>query len=175
MKYFIAGLLTVYLNISFANTYIEHYVFYHLSHKNLNDIKNYLWKSAESKISDDDASYILGILYLGEYGFPRNLKLAKYFLEKSASMKNPRAIHSVGDGYYSGDTHPKNLKKALEYYENAGKLGYGPSQFNAGIIYMKYIKNNIKAMYWFKKAFNNKNLDNSIRQKIKDYIDEINR
>jgi TPR repeat protein len=155
-------------NIAQANNqFINYYVFKWIDEQP-DVVESYLLKS----IPNAEAAYILGTLYLGEYNFPKDLKKANYYLTMSAAQNNPAAIYSIGDGYYCGDIREKNLQKALEYYEKAAKLGYGPAQFNAGIILLNTGKSEMelkRAIFWLDKA--SKNLDdlNSMTISAKKY------
>ncbi|MDR3030815.1 MAG: sel1 repeat family protein, partial [Holosporales bacterium] len=148
-------LATIYSALAY-NKFINHYIFNWIE-TNPKVAEDYLLNS----LSNPEASYILGTLYLGGYkGFPQSLKKADYFLTISANQNNPAAISSIGDGYYCGDIRKKNLKKALEYYEKAARLGFGPAQFNAGIILLNTgtAESELRmAIFWLDKA--SKNLD----------------
>jgi len=64
----------------------------------------------------------------------------------------------LGALYYEGKLIPKNLKKALFWFELAGNDGDSLAQYNAGIIYSfevdekEYPDRYDKALYWFKKV-----------------------
>jgi TPR repeat protein len=77
----------------------------------------------------------------------------------AANAGLPEAMNSLGDAYYSGDIREKNIDKALTWYEKAAKLGYGPAQFNAGIVLLRRTSNKRdlrQAIYYFDKAYHNK-------------------
>lgn len=163
----------IFIDICSANKFIESYVITHMQRNDTEIVKKYLWKNSETRFAKSDFPYILGMMYLGTFDFEKNLKFAGYFLKRSASMKNKKALNAVADGYYTGDTEVKNLKKAIEYYEISAKLGYGVAQFNAGIVYLKHFKNYKKAVYWLEKACDNhEDLDKIVRQKAKEYLNE---
>jgi TPR repeat protein len=118
----------------FCRRYIEQYVFAHID-KNPKIIERYLWIAAESS---PEAAYILGLLYIDGNFFEKNLKLAKNFLRRSLSLQYLPAYQAVGDGYYSGDTEERDIKMAFQTYEAGAKRGYGPCQFNAGLLLFKH-------------------------------------
>lgn len=108
--------------------------------------------------------FMYGTILLQE----KNFKQADIYITKAANTKLPEALNSIGDGYYSGDIRPKNHVKALEYYRWAAKMGYGPAQINAGVVFLKHAKTAKgvrKAIHWFSKAINNPEMED-----LKPYI-----
>jgi len=92
----------------------------------------------------------------------------KYTLE-DALVGRGTARADLGDLYYDGKLINKNFKKALFWYELAGKDGDYIGQYNAAIIYSfevddkDYPDRYNKALYWFKKAAENGNVDAQIQ------------
>lgn len=124
------------------NIFISQYVF-EWGEKNPKIVENYLRASLDTNAV---SAYILGNLYLWGIFFQKDMQKADWFITKAANMKLPEAINSIGDGYYSGDIRPQNIKMALKYYKKAANMGFGVSQFNAGIVLLNTAKS-IKALY----------------------------
>jgi TPR repeat protein len=129
-----------------TNQYISNYVFTHID-ENRELVLQYLKTNADTT---KDASYILGIIYYES----RQFDLSNYYIWKAATAGHKPAINVVGDMYYSDK---KDIKNAEKHYKMAAKMGYGPSQFNLGIIYLRHLKNRRLARYWLLKASKNKN------------------
>jgi TPR repeat protein len=120
-------------------------VFSHIDN-NREVVLRYLKENADTI---KDASYILGLIYY-ESG---QIDLSNYYIWKAAIAGHRPAINALGDMYYSGK---KDIKNAQKYYRRAAIMGYGPSQFNLGIIYLKHHRNRRLAIYWLLKASRNK-------------------
>ena len=108
-------------------------------------------KFLKSKLDDPYCCYLFGSILLTE----KNIKLADIYITRAANYNLPEALNSLGDGYYSGDIRPKNIKMALHYYIKAAKLNYWPGQFNTGAVYLRHFKTKRdlrKALYWFNTA-----------------------
>ena len=113
-------------------------------------VKKYLM----ANINEPYCCFMYGTILLNE----KNFRQADIYITKAANMNLPEAFNSIGDGYYSGDIRAKNHEKALIYYLRAAKMGYGPAQFNAGVVFFKYAKTKkgiLKSIYWLKQAINN--------------------
>lgn len=136
------------------NVFINNYVFSWID-KNPKVVEKFLL----SGLQNPDCSYILGRLYLGELSKSFfDLEKADRFLQMAANQNHKAALNAIGDGYYSGDIRKKDLQKALEYYEKSAKLGFGPAQFNAGIVLLrnwKTAKDLRKSIFWLDKASKN--------------------
>jgi TPR repeat protein len=139
------------------NQFINSYIFKWLD-KQPKIVESYLMSSSREKSPNSTALYLLGILHLnGTFG-ERNVKKADWYITKAANMGLPEAINSIGDGYYSGDIREKNAEVALEFYEKAASLGFGPAQFNAGVVLLKTAKckqDLKKAIFFLDKAEKN--------------------
>lgn len=171
MKKWFVGALILGCDVS-ARDFIQNYVEAHIfEHPEM--VKSYLWASAERNA---DAAYNLGMLYLSDGYFKKNVKIAEYFIKKASSMGDKRAIKALGDGYYSGDIVEADVNRAIQYYEKSGHLGYGPAQYSAGVVYMKYMpaldkKTALKkAIYWFKKAVANVEFDDLMRKSASEFL-----
>lgn len=147
---------------TYSNTYkiqVDNYISAWLD-TNPEVVKKYLL----ANINVPYCCFMYGTILLQE----RKFEQADVYITKAANIGLPEALNSVGDGYYSGDIRPKNHAKALEYYRWAAKKGYGPAQFNAGIVFLKYAKTAKgirKAIYWLNKA-----IDNPEMKELKPYI-----
>ena len=151
------ALFFISLNCNASNEYIRKYVFEWL-YNDKNVALNYLEKSVNIEKPSADAAFILGSLYLDEITVKKNLEKADYYITLAANLNHSGAINSIGDGYYTGDIREKDIQKALVYYEKSAKLGYGPAQFNAGVVCLKLAtckKDLKKAIFWLDKASKN--------------------
>jgi TPR repeat protein len=128
-----------------SNQYITDYAFAHIE-KNKNNVIQYLKRNADTNA---EAAYILGLLYKDD----SLIDLSFYYIWKAAQSKHVKAINALGDIYYSDK---KDMKNAIRHYRVAASMGYGPSQFNLGIIYLKHKKKYKLAKYWLLKASQNK-------------------
>lgn len=144
----------LFLHCCFANNvFISKYVF-EWGAKDPTIVEKYL----RSSISNPVSSYILGTLYLTGTILKKDLQKADWYITKAANMNLPEAINSIGDAYYSGDIRPRNIEKALENYQRAADLGFGPAQFNAGVVLIKTAKNQKdlkRAIFYLDKASKN--------------------
>jgi TPR repeat protein len=123
-------------------------------------VENYLTKSVEKSNTDPYAAYILGMLYLEGVILRRDCRKAKHYLLLAAKLGSVEALNAIGDCFYSGDVFPKSTNCALYYYEKAAKSGYGPAQFNAGIVLLNSRKSKtylLKAVNYLDKASRNSN------------------
>jgi TPR repeat protein len=55
----------------------------------------------------------------------------------------------MGDCYLSGIGTEKNHEEALRYYKMAADFGFGPGQFNCGILYKKGKKPDFHQSYYY--------------------------
>ena len=56
--------------------------------------------------------------------------------EKRMEAGDAIAIHEIGVHYFHGDnSHPQDIRKALEFYKRAGDLGHAESYNNIGVAY----------------------------------------
>lgn len=167
MKRYILAIILFSCSVCAENKFINHYVFT-WGERYPAIVEKYLWNS----IDNPDAAYILGNLYLSGTFFKKDLRNADLFITMAANKKLPEAINSVGDGYYSGDIRQKNVEMALMYYKSAARLGFGPAQFNAGIVLLRTAKTKndlVSAIFYLDKACKNSNLDESITAAARRY------
>ncbi|MDR1289065.1 MAG: sel1 repeat family protein [Holosporales bacterium] len=153
--------LSLYLLITngFAgNPFIEHYVWY-WADIDPSVVEDYLKRGAEQPSGSAYAAYLLGTLYLNDNILRKDLWKARYYLTLAANLGSPEAMNSLGDGFYSGDIFEKNTNCALFYYIKAARLGFGPAQFNAGIVLLKMAKSKTdlrRAVFYLDKASKNR-------------------
>ncbi len=127
------------------NQYINHYVFTYLSAQE-GVVFDYLLKNYQHV---PEISYILGKLYLQS----GKRDLANYFIWKASTKHYQPAINAMGDWFY---TDKQDIKNAVQYYKKAANMGYGPAQFNLGIVYLKHYKNYRLAYTFLAKAAQNR-------------------
>ncbi len=159
------------LNVFAENKFINNYVF-EWCDKDPQSIEKYLKNSINGDKRNANAAYALGSLYLNGIGLKQDIKKADLYITIAANLNLPEAINSIGDGYYSGDIRHKNIKMALEYYEKAAKMGFGPAQFNAGVVLMNSAKSKKdleKAIFYLDKASKNRDDLNSMTESAKKY------
>jgi TPR repeat protein len=81
------------------------------------------------------ALYLLSYIYLMPSSHHLNFQKGLALLEKAVSLNYAPAIDELAGLYLSGEGVEKNEEKALHYYLKGADAGYGPSQFNSGIMY----------------------------------------
>lgn len=86
----------------------------------------------EAEKNDAEACFFLSqIKLLGEYKF---VESGLALLRKSISLGFAPAMDTLAGYYLHGEFLPKDHQTALMYYQLAANRGYGPSQFNYGIM-----------------------------------------
>lgn len=108
---------------------------HHLIHENFDVVQRYLDNLVE--IGSTEALYLKGYCLLNGYAYPTNKEEANSYFKRAADKNFPPALASLGDSYLEGDGVKKDPLEALICYEKASKLGYGPAQFNVGILFMR--------------------------------------
>ncbi|MDR1034746.1 MAG: sel1 repeat family protein [Holosporales bacterium] len=142
-----------------GNSFIGYYVLNWASRNASSVVENYLKKSAQRPASNAYAAYLLGTLYLEDNILQKDLWKARYYLTLAANLGSPEAMNSLGDGFYSGDIFERNTNCALYYYLRAARCGFGPAQFNAGIVLLQTAKNRRdlrRAVFYLDKASKNR-------------------
>lgn len=94
------------------------------------------------------------------------IRVAKYWLEKSAEQHNSDAEFNLGIIYYEASKLEKNCKKAFELFEKSAKQGNSKAQFYLGKMYQygDWGKPDIKkAKFWYLKAIES---DENILEKV---------
>ncbi|WP_391529685.1 tetratricopeptide repeat protein [Photorhabdus akhurstii] len=87
-----------------------------------------------------DANFLLGRLY-SDISLPsseRDHEMAKYYYKRALDLdkNHTLALFWLGLAYESGDSDKQNAKKALEFYERAGRQGLLKAYNNMAVIYL---------------------------------------
>jgi hypothetical protein len=86
---------------------------------------------------DAHALYLSAAIYLSPTLGHLNPEKGLGLLRKSAEQNYPPALDELAGLYLAGVFVEKDQKKALQLYTMAAQRGYGPSQFNCGIMNKK--------------------------------------
>ncbi len=113
-------------------TSIEHYVYHHLYEGNFSTVLTFLHNLEQQ--NNVEGMHLLGIIYLEGYTDIKDARLANYYFSKASALGFLPAMKSLADSYLSGDGVEKNEQTAFLIYEKAAMDGYGPAQFNTGIM-----------------------------------------
>ncbi len=81
------------------------------------------------------AQALLGNMYRGGHGVPKNLQRAAYWYGKAAAQGHRGAAFNLGDMYESGDGLPVDFNKAAANYDVSARQGFPEAQFALGIEY----------------------------------------
>ena len=123
---------------------------------------------------DGEGAFLLSLSYL--FGTKKQTEEGLRLMAYAVSKNHPPALDTMAGFYLHGDFVSQDKNKALSLYEKSANLGYGPSQFNCGIMYGKgdgNLKNYEKAyVYLSLAALNTKDLD-LITQNAAHYRDEV--
>lgn len=113
-------------------TSIEHYVYHHLYEGNFATVLTFLHHLEQQ--NNAEGMYFLGVIYLEGYTKIADAKLANYYFSKASALGFLPAMKSLADSYMVGEGVEKNERTAFLIYEKAAIDGYGPAQFNVGIM-----------------------------------------
>lgn len=113
-------------------TSIEQYVYRHLYEGNSEVVLNFLHHLEEQ--GNAEGIYLLGVIYLEGYTEIKDVRLANYYFNKASALGSLSALKALADSYMAGDGVEKNQHTAFIIYKNAAMRGYGPAQFNVGIM-----------------------------------------
>ena len=161
MKYILSFVLIIFSTLSQANSSsIESYSYHHLRLGNTTEVFQFLKNLSD--FNNSEALFLLGMMHLNGDGTPQNIPYANTLFEKSALLGNAAAYKALADSFLVGDDVEQDSKMALSFYKKSADLGYGPGQFNCGIM----LKNgdgtpvNLPhAYYYLCLASSNKDLD----------------
>lgn len=131
-QYFLALLLATTPVFAKDSSPIEHYVMQHVQAGQPDAAEKFL-KTLE-EMNSPEGLFWLGQYYLEGYNGTKDSGTATQYFQRSAALGFVPALNAVADSYLIGDGIDKNPVKALEYYEAAAQKGYGPAQFNAGVL-----------------------------------------
>ncbi|CAK8696804.1 protein sel-1 homolog 3-like isoform X2 [Clavelina lepadiformis] len=98
--------------------------------RNLNAAFEYYKKAAQG--GDPTALYDYGVILLKGHGTEADAEKGVEVLKQAADHQNPGALNTLG-WYYS--TKEVNMTKAMEYFEQADKLGSVDAAYNIGHMY----------------------------------------
>jgi len=100
---------------------------------------------------DPHAFYLMAIIYLSPTTKYYNFQKGFFYLQQAVFQNYAPALDELAGLYLAGEGVEKNEAKALHFYIQASHLGYGPSQFNCGIMYKngQGIKPDLKKAYLY--------------------------
>lgn len=104
---------------------------------------------------NNEARYILGMMFLRGEHFEKNVDRAIEFLDLAASEGYIKAQSELGDLYYEGELVKKDIRQAIKYFGNAAELGDAKAQYRLGELYLKgriFKKDPEKALMWLTRA-----------------------
>lgn len=102
------------------------------------------------------AQYNLGNAYATGDGVSKNDEKAVELFTKAAQQNFPEAQYNLGNAYVNGRGITKNNQKALELFTKAAEQNFPEAQYNLAYMYENIFLDLEKAMYWYKKASENK-------------------
>jgi TPR repeat protein len=96
------------------------------------------WLTAAADQGHTSAMKMLAILDLqsSDTGALINMKTVISRLEKAAEGRDAQALHMLGAIYFEGQGVEKDEERAVEYYEQAARLGYHSAHKTLAHIYM---------------------------------------
>lgn len=161
MNYILSFVFIILSCLTQANSSsIETYTYHHLRLGNTKEVFQFLQNMSE--FNNSEALFLLGMMYLNGTGTLQNMAYANLLFEKSAFLGNAAAYKALADSFLVGDGVEQDSTMALSFYKKSADLGYGPGQFNCGIM----LKNgdgtpvNLPlAYYYLCLASSNKDLD----------------
>lgn len=94
-------------------------------------------KLAERAIANNEpnAYTLLGRLYAGGLGIPKDMKKAATYYEQGAKLGDVHSLVALGGQYAAGNGVEKNYTKAANLFEKAAKKGEPMAQYNLALIY----------------------------------------
>lgn len=120
--------------------------------KNIPDAIKWYTKAGER--GSAEAQNNLAIIYQnGEVGMEPNLTEAVKWYTKSAAQGNIAAQTNLGNLYFSGEGVPKDLNKAIEFFQNPADKGNLNAEYYIGVCYAT--TSPPQAIYWLEKVINN--------------------
>lgn len=85
--------------------------------------------------NDAHALYLMAVIYLSPATSHLDVQKGITLLDRAVFQNYSPALNELAGLFLIGEGVEKNERKALQYYIQASHLGYGPSQFNCGIMY----------------------------------------
>jgi TPR repeat protein len=94
---------------------------------------------------------------------PDNYSVAYRRFASRAKNGDAIAQNNLGHMYADGRGVPRDVQKAIYWYNRSAEHGFGPAKVNLGVVYLyglgKLAANKEKACHWFKEAANQSNND----------------
>ncbi|MFD2208083.1 tetratricopeptide repeat protein [Kiloniella antarctica] len=84
-------------------------------------------KAKASKVENNQAQYLMAVLYLNGNGVTQNRALARKWAKKSATNNNPRAMHMLAYLLENGLGGSKDRKAAGSWYLSSAEAGFAPA------------------------------------------------
>ena len=130
----------------------------------INDIQTLEELQALADKGNSDAAARVGDAFLFGPDNIRHTGYALYYLKRASARGHLEATEILAGMYLNGNGVDKNAPMAARLYETCSVRGYGPCQFNLGIMYKNgddnFPKDPEKAYYWlYKASLNEKTLD----------------
>jgi TPR repeat protein len=95
------------------------------------------WYQKAANSGVPSAQFNLGNFYEEGRGVPRDIRKAVQLLE-SAGQRDAVAAFNAGNIYATGrDDFPKDMAKAVAWYEKSAAMGYASAQYNLATIYVQ--------------------------------------
>ncbi len=104
------------------------------------------------------AQLVLGVMYGGGHGVPKNDAEAANWLHKAADQGRPEAQTILGVMYVKGQGVPQNDAKAAKWFRKAADQDHAAAQSNLGLMHARgqgVAQNGAEAAKWFRKAADN--------------------
>lgn len=101
------------------------------------------------------AQNILGIIYQGGLGTPKDDIQALYWYRKAAEQGDSSAQNNLGAMYANGRGVPQNDAQAVQWYRKAAEQGFAAAQTFLGVMYAKgqgVPQDYVRAHLWFNLA-----------------------
>ena len=109
---------------------------------------------------DARAETLLGLLYYGGRGVPRDYNKALMWFRRAAEGGSAAAKFQIGYMYFEGNGVPQNYVEAAQWYQKAAEQGDPNAQYHLGFMYARgdgVPRDNVKAHMWFNLAAGNFN------------------
>ena len=101
------------------------------------------------------AQYVLGCLYNGDRGYPRDPAKAALWWAKAASGGNAEAQFCFGLSRYLGEGVPRDAGDAVSWWKKAADQDNADAQYFLGLSCLKGLgtgRSKEQALYWFRRS-----------------------
>lgn len=130
----------------------------YMAKKDMDNAEKYYIKYANKGNAED--KIVLANIYRHEFN---NFDKYREWYEKAANDGNIEALLEVADMYYYDKNNPKNMEKAITFYEKYTNLNKNTKDVNIQLKLAKIYMNNIydvqKAIKWYEKAAENNSIE----------------